>query len=174
MANVEKVVATAQKIVTRAHRYLKVSENTKGQGGYLVVINHRSEELVLLAKVGQMSKEIAHKCETLAREKAWRLYNHVDDWTSFDSRDVEAEVMVYDYSQPPRLAYTRPWGQWGGAVRGNRYIFSFSGFPEMLDEAMMFVLAIKMSELEKDWVLERFGGRNKFLAPFLAECSWTE
>jgi hypothetical protein len=174
MANVEQVVATAQKIVTRAHRYLKISENTKRQGGYLVVMNHRSEELVLLAKVGQISKELTHKCETLAREKAWRLYSRVGDWTSFESRDVEAEVMVYDYSQPPQLAYTRPWGQWGGAVRGNRYIFSFSGFPEMLDEAMMFVLAIKMGELEKDWVLERFGVRNKFLVPFLAECSWTE
>lgn len=174
MANVEQVVATAQTIVTRAHRFLKISENTKRQGGYLVVINHRSEELVLLAKVGQISKEIAHKCETLAREKAYRLCNYVDDWTSFDSRDVEARVAVYDYSWPLRPAYTEPWGQWGGAVRGNRYIFSFSGFPELLDEAMMFTLAIKMGELDKGWVLERFGGRNKFLVPFLAECSWTE
>jgi hypothetical protein len=174
MANVERVVATAQKIVTCAHRYLKMNESITKQGGYLVVVNHRNEELVLLAKVGQISKELTHKCETLAREKAWRLCNYVDDWTSFESRDVEAKVVVYDYSWPQRPAYTDSWGKWGGAVRGNRYIFSFSGFPELLDEAMMFVLAIKMGELDEEWVIERFGARNKYLVPFLAECRWTE
>ncbi|OGG69494.1 hypothetical protein A3I99_01045 [Candidatus Kaiserbacteria bacterium RIFCSPLOWO2_02_FULL_45_11b] len=174
MAKVEQMVAIAQKIVTRAHHFLRVKENVNKRGGYFVVVNHQRAEFILAVKIGQVSKEKTEKYEVLAREKAWRLYGHIGNWTSFESRNEKAGVVVYDSIRPHCPAWTELWGQWGGAVRGNRYIFSFSGFPELLDEAMMFVLAIKMGELNREWVLERFGARNEYLAPFLAECSWTE
>lgn len=170
MANSSNILLVAEQLAVAAHRFLKVNHNQSRRGGYLAVLNHQCPELTLVSKVGWVSKEMARKDEVLSREQAWRLYSHIGNWTSSESRNEKAGVLVYDESRPHRHALTEPWGHWGGAVRGNRYIFSFKGFSELLDEAMMFALAIKLGELKKDWVIERFAGRNEYLVPFLTEC----
>ena len=49
----------------------------------------------------------------------------------------------------------QPWGKWGGAIRAGDYIISFSGFPELWDEAAMLVLAIRMGWLDQTATLRR-------------------
>ena len=170
MANSSKILQSAEDLVVQAHYYLKVRENQNRRGGYLTVLNWKRKEFVLCAKVGQVSKTKAWEHETMAREKAWRLVSHTGHETSFESRDPVAEVRVYDESRMHYPVRTEQWGHWGGAVRGNRYVFSFSGFPELLDEAMMFVLAIKHNDLSLPLVQERFGTVNRCLTPFLDHC----
>ena len=170
VANSSRILLVAEQLAVAAHHFLKINHNQSRRGGYLAVVNHQRPEVTLVAKIGQVSKEKTEKYEVLAREKAWRLYGQTGNWTSFESRNENAGVVVYDSIRPHRPAWTESWGQWGGAVRGSRYIFSFSGFPELLDEAMMFALAVKMGELKRDWVIERFAGRNEYLVPFFTEC----
>ncbi len=168
MANLVKMVDTANQVVVDAHHFLKVRESMNKRGGYLTVLNQlRGGEIVLMAKVGQVSAEKCLKYKTLSAEKAWRLHSRLGNWTSFETRDESAQVRVIDEGRPHRDPYLEQWGHWAGAVRGHRYIWSFSGFPEMLDEAMVFALAIKMGDLKRSWVIERFAGRNEYLVPFL-------
>ena len=171
MANVAQMIEVTNQVVALAHHYMKVKENQSDRkGGYLTVLNHRKGEFSLQAKIGQVPADKVHKYQTLATEKAWRLFRNIDHQTSFESRDVNAWISFLNFQTPLSDHSMEKWGQWGGAVRGSRYIFSFSGFPELLDEAMMFALAIKLGELKKDWVIERFAARNKYLVPLLAEC----
>ncbi len=175
MANVVKMVDVANQVVVAAHHFLKVRENMNKRGGYLTVLNQqRSGEVVLMAKVGQVSAEKCLKYKTLSAEKAWRLYSHIGHWRSFETRDEFAYVRVIDESRPHHDPYFERWGHWAGAVRGHRYIWSFSGFPEMLDEAMMFALAIKMGDMKRSWAVERFANSNECLVPFLDHSSCTQ
>ncbi len=172
MANSSKILQAAEELVVQAHYFLKVRDNQNKRGGYLSVLNWKRAEFVLCAKVGQVSKVKAWEYEALAREKAWRLASHDGHGTSFESRDPEAEVRVNDERRMHYPVRTEKWGHWGGAVRGNRYIFSFSGFPELLEEAMMFTLAIKQNDLSLEFVCKQFGTANRCLVPFLNHCGF--
>lgn len=97
-------------------------------GGYLCMLDAKTGEAVLLCPIGSMPKEKVAKYRANAKEKANRLFelSQTDpkQWSSWQSRD-EAN------------------GKWGGAVRSATFIFSFSGFPQLVDEAFMLVLAMR-------------------------------
>jgi hypothetical protein len=59
----------------------------------------------------------------LAKEKADRLSSYKAHASSFQSRSPTHD-------------------RWGGAVRATYFIFSFSGFPELLDEALVLKTAL--------------------------------
>lgn len=99
-------------------------------GGCLCVTDHKGH-VYLKAYIGKVPKDKLHKYWTFAEEKANRLSNnipisrHVSSW---QSRNTQYE-------------------QWGGAIKTPRHIYSFSGFPELYDEAFMLVLACELSHL---------------------------
>jgi hypothetical protein len=91
-------------------------------GGVLTVLR-RNGQLLLHAELGTIPEEKWEKYHRLSVEKAVRLcknFNHVSSWQSRD-------VMLKKY---------------GGAIRAGDYILSFSGLPELCDEAFVTVLAL--------------------------------
>lgn len=93
-------------------------------GGYFCLAYKSSGLPALVAEIGEVNEEKKRKYYTFAKEKAFRLSITHTLETSWQSRN-EAE------------------DKWGGAVRCGKWIFSFSGFPELLDEAMMLVLGVR-------------------------------
>jgi hypothetical protein len=82
--------------------------------------------LVLLRHMGPA--EAMEKYEIVSKEKGERLFNHPEHFSSWESRDPENK-------------------QWGGAIRTLTFIFSFSGLPELGDEAVMLVSAVRLKYL---------------------------
>ena len=80
----------------------------------------------------------AEKYFVLAPEKANRLRSFMlsGHLTSYESRNPNATILVNGTLEQ--------WGRWGGAVVISRQlIFSFSGLPELLDEAFVCFLGLK-------------------------------
>lgn len=72
------------------------------------------------------------ECIAFAQEKAARLASRPSDWSSWQSRDMTTDPKQY-----------------GGAIRVNRLILSFSGFKEEQDEAAMLVLALNTELIDR-------------------------
>lgn len=86
-------------------------------------------EAILAAVIGRLHIEDLRKCRSLANEKIIRLYRNDKHICSWESRRPESS-------------------QWGGAVRIRSVIYSFSGLPELWDQAAMLCVAIELRELE--------------------------
>ena len=92
--------------------------------------------IIFTIPFGEIPEEKRQKYFELSQEKATRLFSQVNmhlpdgHTSSFQSRNEENE-------------------QYGGAIYVNChstvFILSFSGMPELIDEAMMLVLADKLS-----------------------------
>jgi hypothetical protein len=78
---------------------------------------------------GEIPEEKVPKYRDLACEKAQRLAMYPGHLSSWESRDGSSK--------------------WGGAIRANDYILSFSGLPELWDEAFMLLLANHSSEIDR-------------------------
>lgn len=94
-------------------------------GGWICIVDTREDpsgRMILHQQVGQVSDEKVAKYRTFSLEKAQRLINRPDDRTSFQSRNEAAQ-------------------QYGGAIRFKDYIISFSGLPELWDEALVLFIA---------------------------------
>ena len=104
--------------------------------GYLTLMDGITGNIVFTIPFGEIPEEKRQKYFELSQEKAMRLFSQVNmhlpngHTTSFQSRNEENE-------------------QYGGAIYVNChstiFILSFSGMPELIDEAMMLVLAEKLS-----------------------------
>jgi hypothetical protein len=84
------------------------------------------------------------KYSVLSKEKAERLYRFLSagHLTSYESRNPKAEVAISG-----RIEF---WGHWGGAILiSKQLIFSFSGLPELLDEAFVCFIGIKSGLMSK-------------------------
>ncbi|MBU6500409.1 MAG: hypothetical protein KGJ89_01085 [Patescibacteria group bacterium] len=94
------------------------------RGGYFCLADGNGKPFFEPTQIGEVAVEKAEKYMQLCKEKAQRLASRPLIYcSSYESRNPEA-------------------GQWGGAIRlTNDHIFSFSGFPELLDEALMIILA---------------------------------
>ncbi len=110
------------------------------EGGYFSVRCIDCEDTVISQKVGKFSLDKKEKYSCLSPEKSLRLKKYIRQGhlTSYESRNPEGNVLV---GQDNRI---EQWGHWGGAVLANKYyIFSFSGLPELLDEAFVCFLGLK-------------------------------
>ncbi len=74
--------------------------------------------------IGTPTKDKALKYWEFAQEKADRLANHFD----------EGHLSSYQSRAPEKM-------RWGGAIRSpGDWVLSFSGFPELMDEAFMLAV----------------------------------
>ena len=90
--------------------------------------------------IGEVRNFKAERYQTFCKEKANRLEAHFissdSHFSSFQSRDVSLD-------------------RWGGAVmalgkKNWKYIFSFSGLPELADEALVLLTAMKVEFMTLD------------------------
>ncbi len=115
------------RIVKWANRYVELAQQTpdfpqEKNSGYCV-IKSRDYRTLLVFQVGDVPSEKVEKYLSLANEKADRLIAHIakGHWSSWQSRDGI--------------------NKWGGAVLVPDFVLSFSGLPEMADEAIMLLTA---------------------------------
>lgn len=95
--------------------------------------------------IGRLTDTEAASYRTYAQEKAFRLLSRPDDKTSAQSRDESK-------------------GQYAGAIRAQYYIFSVSGLPEPVDEAVSLLTATYagLMSLEEAQRIAALGG-NEYL-----------
>lgn len=116
----------------RAYALLEAVGKKEGNtgGAFCVLRTDRTQGLdftpQLLAVIDRVDDPVAVvSYRMFAQEKAWRLLSRPSDASSYQSRDEAHE-------------------KWGGAIRAGDYILSFSGLPELVDEALMLVLAVRL------------------------------
>lgn len=110
-------------------------EEQDREGGYFCIAERTNPivpiAIVLIGEV--VSTEKREKYFNFAREKAKRLGDipipaHVSSWIT---RDPERD-------------------KWGGGITTHNYYMSFSGLPELADEAAMLLAALRLGFLTKD------------------------
>jgi hypothetical protein len=99
------------------------------KGGYFCVADGLTGTPLLVAIVGEVPLEKAEKYMEFAQEKARRLAFQIGHVSSWESRDPDHN-------------------QWGGAIRIEDLIFSFSGLPELADEAAMLGVGLMYGRRE--------------------------
>jgi len=107
---------TSQIVLPIAQRFAEEED----KGGCLCVASSNGHPL-LVGYVGGPAEERAGRFWVNALEKAARLGKNTGDISSFQSRNPDNR-------------------QWAGAVRGSHVIISFSGLPELIDEALVLGL----------------------------------
>ncbi|MFZ2150477.1 MAG: hypothetical protein WAZ12_02810 [Candidatus Absconditicoccaceae bacterium] len=120
-------------------------------GGYFSIRYLDDHDTVVSKKIGKIDPEKKEKYQCLAPEKSLRLKKNLRNGhlTSYESRNTAGNVCV---GQENRI---EPWGHWGGAVYISKYfIFSFSGFPELLDEAFVCFLGMRSGSMSRNQFLE--------------------
>ncbi|HEV8666248.1 MAG TPA: hypothetical protein VN665_00155 [Candidatus Paceibacterota bacterium] len=100
-------------------------------GGCLCVTDHMGQ-VYLKAFIGKVPSEKLSKYWTLAEQKATRLSDHIP---------YARHISSWQSRNPTN-------NHWGGAIKAPRHVYSFSGLPEMYDEAFMLLLATELSELK--------------------------
>ncbi len=160
--SLSRIIVYAEKIITVATDLLREAGQPDKSGGYLVVFRTAYPiaytNPALIAALGFSPADTVERRIAVATEKCRRLESGAGQGhlTSYESRDPEG-------------------GRWGGAVRADPYILSFSGLPELWDEAAMLVLAICLFQLCESDVLGRISEeRNPYLRPLLRVRHWTE
>lgn len=134
------LVSTVKRVNELLDVVLQLPVCEERKGGYFCIANGDGRPIVVVA-VGSISNEKAGKCFNLAQEKARRLAGHPAHRTSWESRDPDAM-------------------KFGGAVKDLRtypFIYSFSGLPEQVDEALMLATAIFATPIAKSLNDEREG-----------------
>ena len=127
-----------------------------GHGGYFTIADGRTGYAFLSEGIGEVEEEKSPRFQlNSAEEKPRRLAQHPEHMSSWQSADL-------DLPSDQRKKFA-------GAVRCGDYIFSFSGLPEMLDEAVVLVVAVMSGELHKDAAMAMAKmSSNEFYAKVLA------
>jgi hypothetical protein len=125
------VIGVAQSIVRHMSQILRKVGEEPRRFGYLTIQRRRDGRVLLVAQIGECPDNKAEKYMTLSLEKGGRLYwcrscgfkNHLSSWQSRNEK---------------RMKY-------GGAICAGPFILSFSGLPELADEAVMLRLAVELN-----------------------------
>ena len=134
----ERCITAARLSVAELLRHPRVGPLLRAEkrfGGYFCVADEHGNPLLLIP-IGSIADGKAEKYRTFCLEKAKRLASYRSHDLSRESRNPDRE-------------------QWGGAVKAWPYIFSFSGFPEELDELLMFMVAVKTKTMSKEVARDR-------------------
>jgi hypothetical protein len=137
-------------IIELVERAVKLFSLMPGMGhkncGYFTLRDEMTGHVILLAQIGVCPYNKAAKYCTLSLEKGDRLFTDIDNPSSFGSRNPEAKVVLLCSS----ASYS--WGHWGGAIRlglgEGQLILSFSGLPELGDEAVVLAVAVQAGWLK--------------------------
>ncbi len=123
MFAITEIISQAYSAVSKAEALFGKKSEWQGRtGGFLCVADSASGLPYVMALIGSVPTEKFQKCFSFCQEKAVRLAAHPTDLSSWESRDSSN-------------------GRYGGAIRVQDRIFSFSGAPELGDEAMMLAAA---------------------------------
>lgn len=120
----------------RAFAILRAEGKERGNTGGVgcVLKTDRPHDLatstLLQPLIGDVHDADLVRYRSFAQEKAFRLMSRPGDVSSFQSRDEAKE-------------------RWGGAVRAGTYILSFSGLPELMDEAVMLATAVRLGLIDR-------------------------
>ena len=98
--------------------------------GYFTIRDSISGQPLQPIPIGVCPDDRVEKCFRLSLEKGERLFINKTHVSSFQSRDIANK-------------------KYGGAITFPNLIISFSGLPELVDEAVMLVLAYKLGWM--DW-----------------------
>ena len=124
---VDEFVSSIEREIPRLNEQLP--DTDKRGGGYLCVTKVRGgipeDAPLCIVRLGEPAKEKISKYFEFSLEKASRLSDHRDHVSSWQSRDPENS-------------------RWGGAIRAEDYILSFSGLVELADEAVLVNSAFKL------------------------------
>lgn len=100
------------------------------QSGYFTLREISTGRIIFTIMLGDVSKEKQEKYFQLSLEKGDRLYKdyktNFKNFSSWQTRQPDKE-------------------RWGGAIRAGKYILSFSGLSELLDEALVLEIALTMN-----------------------------
>ncbi|HEX8591259.1 MAG TPA: hypothetical protein VF696_00710 [Candidatus Paceibacterota bacterium] len=107
-------------------------------GGYLCLACPEGYPFAVVS-IGRPDPGKLDRYLTFSQEKARRLAAHPEHRLSFESRDPEKD-------------------QWGGAVRGDMFIVSFSGLPERLDEVLSALILVSCDDVEFQDAMSRIAG----------------
>jgi hypothetical protein len=120
-------------------RLLRERCGIKKDSGFLTVFDKVSASVMLCCQIQHCPKGKADQYFTFSMEKARRLQANPDHYTSFQSRDEKSD-------------------KYAGAIlcRVNT-ILSFSGLPELADEALMIFVAFKAGWIDEKEVLRLSG-----------------
>ena len=132
---------TMKDLVAQMVEIANVHVSPKRGGGWFTVAYADVKQPLrfhTIERIGSFSVDKDKLYRDRAQEKARRLHNHPEHKTSRESRNESR-------------------GQYGGAIRACKddqsYIFSFSGFPEIWDEAFMLFLALNFNYIQTDEVI---------------------
>lgn len=105
----------------------------KKYGGFLCIMDRKKGKIIKTVLIGAVPAGKAARYESLAKEKAKRLFSHLNEGhlTSYESRDPEAD-------------------KWGGAILTENLILSFSGFPEDGDSFICLSTAHTLRDIKKE------------------------
>ena len=104
--------------------------NPEKKSGYFTLLSKEDGRLLLMAQIGECPGNEYEKYQLFSREKGIRVYK-TNDLSSWVSRNVRED-------------------KWGGAISTDDFILSFSGLPELMDEAVVLVAALALR-----WVSRR-------------------
>lgn len=115
---------------------------TDGKKGGYIFLCAPSGMRFIHDKFGNPDPEKVDKCREFSRESAERLISNPEHHLSWQSRDPEHD-------------------KWGGAVRLlGGHILSFSGFPELTDEALCMSIARNMKWIDDTQITKYLGISN--------------
>lgn|GEM_PF-1672295 len=145
------------------NHFLNLPREITGEktGGYLTMRDSGNGQIILCVPLGHIPSDKVHKYAMLSQEKAWRLWekhSQRGDKLSWQSRDPE--LCAYGFQSIGK----DNWGLWGGAIHAGPFILSFSGLPEMGDEALVLVLAVLADfiTLKKAWEMATISNNRVF------------
>lgn len=105
---------------------LRLIGDPERTGGYFIAADLSNGRIWAIIMLGEISSDEKAEGYLLnSEEKVKRLFSRPGDVSSFQSRNPEE-------------------GKYAGAIRMNTQIFSFSGLPELWDEALVLEIAIRI------------------------------
>jgi len=129
MLNHQEIIIEAEKIILN-YLFLNLERRIGQDGGFLSIISSEDGRLILRRPIGTYDKLNEDKYRDFSLEKAQRLFRRlsINHYSSWQSRNTERDA-------------------WGGAILAKNLIISFSGLPELHDEALSLIMAIKLDIL---------------------------
>jgi hypothetical protein len=159
----EFFVSEMSKILDNARGMSSIPGRENDRRGYLTLMDGISGEIIFTVPFGEIPKDKDEKYFKFSQEKAERLFSQVNmhlpsnHTSSFQSRNEEEE-------------------KYGGAIYFEFHttviILSFSGMPELVDEAMMLVLGDKIKRYIQKPLRKKIEAcdRNPYFEKLLNRC----
>lgn len=137
----EEIMRIARIVQVGLEAFIKLPDEVRGsdnsrKGGYFTLADRKTGNIHFIDLFGEVSDEKTEKYRSFSLEKAQRVGRCLDAGikSSWQSRDPENN-------------------KWGGAIATYDFILSFSGLPELWDEALMLFVAYWMNWINYDDVI---------------------